>query len=175
MSKTLTITYKIRDMFPVSQFMASITMKLTILSLCLSLVSVSINNLKAKTSYFIQSIPSSSRGNQRWQPAGPKDLSKYKLKTPSISFTAKAETTTDKKLPLEFKAGTKSFDDICGLENPGKDRIVGGHEAAENEWPWQVALFIDDAWFCGGSIISDEYIMTVAHCADGSFILQYPG
>jgi len=69
---------------------------------------------------------------------------------------------------MEFKKGTKSFADICGLENPGKDRIVGGHEAAENEWPWQVALFIDDAWFCGGSIISDEYIMTAAHCADGA-------
>merc|ERR1712212_379161 len=135
------------------QFMASTTMKLTILSLCLSLVA---------------GIPSSSRGSQRWRPAGPKDLSKYKLKTPSIGFTNKAEASSAKKLPVEFKAGTKSFDDICGLENPGKERIVGGHEAAENEWPWQVALFIDDAWFCGGSIISDEYVMTAAHCADGA-------
>merc|ERR1739838_161768 len=51
---------------------------------------------------------------------------------------------------------------------PAWTKIVGGHEAAENEWPWQVALFIDDAWFCGGSIISDEYVMTAAHCADGA-------
>ena len=33
---------------------------------------------------------------------------------------------------------------------------------------WQVALFIDDAWFCGGSIISENYILTAAHCADGA-------
>jgi len=136
-----------------TQFMASTTMRLTILSLCLSLVS---------------SIPSSSRGSQTWQPAGPKDLSKYKLKTPGLSFMSKEETSSDKKTQAEFKKGTKSFADICGLENPSQERIVGGHEAGENEWPWQVALFIDDAWFCGGSLITDEYVMTAAHCADGA-------
>merc|ERR1712107_40542 len=71
---------------------------------------------------------------------------------------------------FEFKKGNKSFAEECGLENPNgiEDRIVGGHEAAHHEWPWQVALFIDDAWFCGGSLISDEWVMTAAHCADGA-------
>merc|ERR1712210_255064 len=137
-----------------SQCMTSSTMRLVILSLCLSLA---------------WSVPSEPRKSQKWHPAGPRDLSKYKLKTPSRSFAKTTETTkNEKKTPFEFKKGTKSFEDICGLENPGKERIVGGHEAAENEWPWQVALFIDDAWFCGGSIISDEYVMTAAHCADGA-------
>jgi len=49
-----------------------------------------------------------------------------------------------------------------------EDRIVGGVEAVEHTWPWQVALFIDDAWFCGGSIISENYVLTAAHCADGA-------
>eukprot|EP00091_Calanus_sinicus_P024521 TRINITY_DN884_c0_g1_i6.p1 TRINITY_DN884_c0_g1~~TRINITY_DN884_c0_g1_i6.p1 ORF type:complete len:329 (+),score=120.54 TRINITY_DN884_c0_g1_i6:156-1142(+) len=133
--------------------MTNTAMKLIILSLCLSMAFA---------------VPTPQKDNQSWKPAGPKDLSKYKLKTPSRSFAEKTEKSTQERTPLEFKKGSKSFEDICGLENPGMDRIVGGHEAAENEWPWQVALFIDDAWFCGGSIISDEYIMTAAHCADGA-------
>merc|ERR1719494_1673255 len=58
----------------------------------------------------------------------------------------------------------------CGIEGPARKegRIVGGVEATEHAWPWQVALFIDDAWFYGGSIISENYVLTAAHCADGA-------
>lgn len=54
------------------------------------------------------------------------------------------------------------------LDDDINGRIVGGVEATEHAWPWQVALFIDNAWFCGGSIISENYILTAAHCADGA-------
>jgi len=126
-------------------------MKLILLTLCISLA---------------LAIPAEK--SQKWRPAKGRDLSKYKMKTPTPSLKTKTNEKRSKGVELPFKKGTKTFDDICGLENPGRNRIVGGHEAAENEWPWQVALFIDDAWFCGGSLISDEYVMTAAHCADGA-------
>jgi len=47
-------------------------------------------------------------------------------------------------------------------------RIVGGVEAKPHSWPHQVALFIDDMYFCGGSLISEQWVLTAAHCMDGA-------
>jgi len=63
-----------------------------------------------------------------------------------------------------YKKGSKSMAGECGI--PGnKDRIVGGEEATPHSYPWMAALFVDDTWFCGGTLISDEWVLTAAHCA----------
>jgi len=121
------------------------------------------------TSLALATAAPHSEDRQKWRPAQGRDLSKFKPKLPEAAFGTPSAPRTAPK-PFEFKKGNKSFAEECGLENPNgiEDRIVGGHEAAHHEWPWQVALFIDDAWFCGGSLISDEWVMTAAHCADGA-------
>jgi len=64
--------------------------------------------------------------------------------------------------------------DNCGiapLAPAGDTKIVGGVVAAPHEFPWQVAVFIDDKFFCGGSIISNDYIMCAGHCLhDAKFV-----
>ncbi|CAK1540395.1 unnamed protein product [Leptosia nina] len=44
-------------------------------------------------------------------------------------------------------------------------RIVGGQEAADGEFPYQVSLRrYGTQHFCGGSIIASQWILTAAHC-----------
>ncbi|XP_031624690.1 serine protease persephone-like [Contarinia nasturtii] len=49
-------------------------------------------------------------------------------------------------------------------------RVLGGDVAEEGEFPWMAALFyLDDLrvrFGCGGTVISEYYIMTAAHCTN---------
>ncbi|XP_068231254.1 transmembrane protease serine 9-like [Palaemon carinicauda] len=54
----------------------------------------------------------------------------------------------------------------CGRRNP-VTRIVGGEPTTVHEYPWQVALTTSSRPFCGGSIISNQWILTAAHCVIG--------
>ncbi|KAJ3659685.1 hypothetical protein Zmor_011360 [Zophobas morio] len=47
-------------------------------------------------------------------------------------------------------------------------RIVGGHDITIEEAPYQISLQDNDAHSCGGSIISPSYIITAAHCTQGT-------
>ncbi|MCI4387913.1 hypothetical protein PGIGA_G00079470 [Pangasianodon gigas] len=51
-------------------------------------------------------------------------------------------------------------------ETKTDQRIVGGMEATPGEIPWQVALVHKEKEmvFCGGSLLSDVWVITAAHC-----------
>jgi len=47
-------------------------------------------------------------------------------------------------------------------------RIVGGNDAAEGLRPWMVGLNeVTGEHFCGGSLITNEWVLTAAHCVKG--------
>ena len=43
-------------------------------------------------------------------------------------------------------------------------KIIGGSDAIEAEFPYEVSLMLGDRNFCGGCIIAEQYILTAAHC-----------
>jgi len=59
----------------------------------------------------------------------------------------------------------------CGLAQRTRRngfRIVDGKETEVNEYPWQVGIVNKDENYigCGGSVISDQWVLTAAHCTE---------
>ncbi|XP_060949549.1 transmembrane protease serine 7 [Limanda limanda] len=60
----------------------------------------------------------------------------------------------------------------CGRPTPvkkvgsssGLERIVGGDNSVEGEWPWQVSLHFSGNLYCGASVLSSNWLISAAHC-----------
>ena len=107
------------------------------------------------------------RSEEHWRPGVGRDISKYKPKQPQLNAVMKHEASLRRNESDEL---IRYSTEGCGVEGPSK-KIPDGNPAEEGQFPWAAALFIDGAWFCGGSLISDAHLLTSAHCLFGaSFI-----
>ena len=70
-------------------------------------------------------------------------------------------------LTFEPKDGVLSRAE-CGIPGSKTEnhdtKIDDGQEARPHQFPWQVGFFVDNSYFCTGTIISSKYILTAAHC-----------
>merc|ERR1712227_376855 len=119
------------------------------------------------------------RPEEHWRPAAARDISKYTPRHALVNAKSSQAENSYIELARSLRANNLSkstkkasaydLQSECGIEGPpAQDKIVGGFEAEPNQWPWQVALFIDNAWFCGGALSSENYVLTAAHCVDGA-------
>uniref|UniRef100_A0A3B4WSY3 Coagulation factor IX n=1 Tax=Seriola lalandi dorsalis TaxID=1841481 RepID=A0A3B4WSY3_SERLL len=83
------------------------------------------------------------------------------------ALSSVTETPTEKKQVLSW--GLPTLPTITAEQNTDQ-RIVGGNEAMPGEIPWQVVLMSHSESlgraesFCGGSLLSELWIITAAHC-----------
>jgi len=66
---------------------------------------------------------------------------------------------------ISYSLGTDAQE--CGLKGADAtpwNKIVNGQSASSCEWKWQVSLRRWGSHFCGGSLISDQWVLSAAHC-----------
>ncbi|XP_055915312.1 serine protease SP24D-like [Eupeodes corollae] len=77
---------------------------------------------------------------------------------------------------MAFKVGVVLV--LCALvayvQGAVTGRIVGGDEALPAQFPYQISLRMLGSHVCGGSIISEKFILTAAHCVVNEDFEAYP-
>lgn len=72
-------------------------------------------------------------------------------------------TTTTTTVPISCEANERT--NIRSLvQRRNQQRIVGGIEAEEGEFPWAVAITDRGFQYCGGALIHPSWVLTAAHC-----------
>jgi len=82
-----------------------------------------------------------------------------------------AETFTDQTTSTEnYPTASTVFSPTVSTRATFEHFISGGYEAVPNQFPWVVRLMIAKGpvqeGVCGGSIISNRFILTAGHCCD---------
>ncbi|XP_072490936.1 serine protease 55 isoform X2 [Notamacropus eugenii] len=74
-------------------------------------------------------------------------------------------------LPLfQNTLGREDVDIYCGqIHNPSVWKteaapIIGGVDTSRFQVPWQVGIYFNDTFLCGGSILDKFWILTASHC-----------
>ncbi|KAK9759200.1 Trypsin [Popillia japonica] len=64
---------------------------------------------------------------------------------------------------IQILASLLRIVDINAADDP-ETRILGGYDVETYKYPWFVALKRMDIVHCGGTLISDNFVVTAAHC-----------
>ncbi|BET01568.1 protease [Nesidiocoris tenuis] len=65
-----------------------------------------------------------------------------------------------------YYASTKRhlMQEALGIPPQARRRVISGSDAYLGEFPWVVAIGLDQMFFCGGALLTDSLVLTAAHC-----------
>lgn len=55
---------------------------------------------------------------------------------------------------------------VVTAQDRNLERVIGGSDAQEGQFPYQISLRVGGEHVCGGTIISNKFILTAAHCVE---------
>eukprot|EP00794_Sanderia_malayensis_P005553 gene5553-6238_t len=96
-----------------------------------------------------------------------KDTPKQAKNCPSYKKFCKKASRWFKWMHDHCPKTCKFCRDDCGLRGPVQGRVIGGVEAEAHSWPWSVALLRFGGYFCGGTLIDEQWVLSAAHCIYG--------
>ncbi|XP_076002095.1 ST14 transmembrane serine protease matriptase a [Genypterus blacodes] len=107
------------------------------------------------------------------------DCSRGDVRCTDLTYRCKNNKCISKVNPecdgtLDCEDGSDEANCDCGRNLFKTSRIVGGQEAEQGEFPWQVSLHIKGfGHVCGASIISPQWLVTAAHCVQDDAKTRY--
>uniref|UniRef100_A0A7M5VC52 ShKT domain-containing protein n=1 Tax=Clytia hemisphaerica TaxID=252671 RepID=A0A7M5VC52_9CNID len=88
---------------------------------------------------------------------------------PKTTTTTPLPTTTSstESPKTTYQPPTLNPLDKCQLPDVAVSRIISGRDAKPGQFPWQVAMYVNGHFSCGGSILKPDWLITAAHCLQG--------
>lgn len=97
-------------------------------------------------------------------------IHQLRLKTSHTNHVPLHAAKVPQKDDLETESITL-FSAACGRPSPVKvgsstapQRIVGGVNSVDGDWPWQVSLHFAGNLYCGASVLTSNWLISAAHC-----------
>ncbi|XP_058979635.1 trypsin-1-like [Musca domestica] len=88
------------------------------------------------------------------------------VSTSTTTTTTAAPPSTTPTPPPVLNPPRNCSDCVCGIANTQK-RIVGGQETEVHQYPWMAQLLYGGRFYCAGSLINDQFLVTASHCVYG--------